>query len=326
MQMTINTETRAADSGLEALMTLLHLQGVAADRDQIKHRLGVASLGVLDMLRCAKDLGLKASLSHTDFSRLARTPLPAIAQLRDGSFMVIAKASDDRVLVQSPRDHRPALMTSGELAAIWNGGLILMARRAGLSDLARRFDISWFLGAIGKYKRLLSEVLVGSFFLQVFALISPLFFQVIIDKVLVHRSLTTLDVLVIGLVTISVFETVLGVLRTYLFSHTTNRIDVELGARLFRHLMALPIGYFQARRVGDSVARVRELENIRNFLTSSALTLVIDLFFTVVFLAVMLLYSPMLTGIVVAAFPLYIGISAFATPLFRQRLDEKFRR
>jgi ATP-binding cassette, subfamily B, bacterial HlyB/CyaB len=115
-------------------------------------------------------------------------------------------------------------------------------------------------------------------------------------------------------------------LRTYLFSHTTNRIDVELGARLFRHLMALPIGYFQARRVGDSVARVRELENIRNFLTSSALTLVIDLFFTVVFLAVMLLYSPMLTAIVVAAFPLYIGISALATPLFRQRLDEKFRR
>jgi subfamily B ATP-binding cassette protein HlyB/CyaB len=131
---------------------------------------------------------------------------------------------------------------------------------------------------------------------------------------------------VIGLVTISAFETVLGILRTYLFSHTTNRIDVELGARLFRHLMALPIAYFQARRVGDSVARVRELENIRNFLTSSALTLVIDLFFTVVFLAVMLLYSPMLTAIVVAAFPFYIGISAFATPLFRQRLDEKFQR
>ena len=127
---------------------------------------------------------------------------------------------------------------------------------------------------------------------------SPLFFQVVIDKVLVHRSLSTLDVLVIGLVTISVFESVLGDLRTYLFSHTTNRIDVELGARLFRHLLALPIAYFQARRVGDSVARVRELENIRNFLTSSALTLVIDLFFTFVFLAVMFIYSPLLTCIV----------------------------
>ncbi len=132
--------------------------------------------------------------------------------------------------------------------------------------------------------------------------------------------------LVIGLVAISLFETVLGILRTYLFSHTTNRIDVELGARLFRHLLALPMAYFQARRVGDSVARVRELENIRNFLTSSALTLVIDLFFTFVFLAVMFFYSPMLTWIVLGSLPLYIAISAAATPLFRRRLDEKFQR
>jgi len=153
-------------------------------------------------------------------------------------------------------------------------------------------------GAIHKYRRLLGEVLVASFFLQVFALVSPLFFQVVIDKVLVHRTLSTLDVLIIGLVAIAIFETILGILRTYLFAHTTNRIDVELGARLFRHLVALPIAYFQARRVGDSVARVRELENIRNFLTSSALTLVIDLFFTFVFLAVMFVYSPFLTFVV----------------------------
>jgi ATP-binding cassette, subfamily B, bacterial HlyB/CyaB len=131
---------------------------------------------------------------------------------------------------------------------------------------------------------------------------------------------------VLGLVAVGMFETIMGILRTYLFAHTTNRIDVELGARLFRHLLALPIAYFQARRVGDSVARVRELENIRNFLTSSALTLVIDLFFTFVFLAVMFLYSPLLTWIVLASFPLYIGISAGATPLFRRRLDVKFQR
>jgi subfamily B ATP-binding cassette protein HlyB/CyaB len=201
-----------------------------------------------------------------------------------------------------------------------------MTRRANLTDLSRRFDVTWFLGAIRKYKRQLADVVVASFFLQLFGLISPLFFQVVIDKVLVHRSFDTLDVLVIGLVTISIFESILAVLRTYLFAHTTNRIDVELGARLFRHLLALPIGYFQARRVGDSVARVRELENIRNFLTSSALTLVIDLLFTVVFLAVMFLYSPLLSFVVLGAFPFYIAISAGATPLFRMRLDEKFRR
>jgi subfamily B ATP-binding cassette protein HlyB/CyaB len=317
--------TRPVDQGLEALVTLLHLQGVAADAGQISHRLGTDKIGAPEMLRCAKDLGLKARAYRTDWSRLGSTPLPAIAVLRDGGFLVVAKAAADKVLVQSPAS-RPALMTRDELTLIWDGQLILMTRRAGLSDITRRFDIAWFLGAIHKYRHLLGEVLVASFFLQLFGLVSPLFFQVVIDKVLVHRSLTTLDVLVLGLGSISVFETVLGILRTYLFSHTTNRIDVELGARLFHHLLALPMAYFQARRVGDSVARVRELENIRNFLTSSALTLLIDLFFTFVFLGVMFFYSPALTWIVIGSFPFYIAISAGVTPLFRRRLDEKFRR
>jgi subfamily B ATP-binding cassette protein HlyB/CyaB len=253
-----------ADPGLEALVTLLHLKDVAADRGQIRHRLGTDRIGAPEMLRCAKDLGLKARRYQTDWSRLARTPLPAIASLRDGGFLVLAKAAQDKVLVQSPQTFRPVLMTRDEFLALWDGGLILMARRAGLADVGRRFDITWFLGAIHKYRRLLGEVLAASFFLQLFALVSPLFFQVVIDKVLVHRSLSTLDVLVIGLLAIALFETALGILRTYLFSHTTNRIDVELGARLFRHLLALPMAYFQARRVGDSVARVRELEAERS--------------------------------------------------------------
>ena len=177
-----------------------------------------------------------------------------------------------------------------------------------------------------KYRRLLGEVLLASFFLQLFALATPLFFQVVTDKVLTHRGFTTLDVLVVGLIAVSTFEVVLGALRTYVFAHTTNRIDVELGARLFRHLVALPIAYFEARRAGDSVARVRELENIRNFLTSSALTLVIDLSFTFVFLAVMFYYSPFLTWIVIGSIPFYAALSIGVTPLFRRRLEEKFDR
>ncbi|MFN2184343.1 MAG: type I secretion system permease/ATPase, partial [Anaerolineae bacterium] len=153
-----------------------------------------------------------------------------------------------------------------------------------------------------------------------------LFFQVVIDKVLVHRGLTTLDVLAIGLLAVSVFEVVLTGLRTYLFSHTTNRIDVTLGAKLFDHLLRLPLAYFKARRVGDSVARVRELETIRNFITGSGLTVVIDLFFTVVFFAVMYYYSPTLTWIVWGAIPFYVLLSLFVTPVLRRRLDEKFAR
>ena len=314
------------DSGLQALVTLLRLQGISADAGQLRHRLGTDRIGEAEMLRCGKDLGLKARAYRTQWSRLARTPLPAIASLYDGGYMVVAKAGDDKVLVQSPLAPRPQLMTQAEFVAVWDGSLVMMTRRAGLSDIGRRFGITWFLGAIHKYRHLLGEVLLASFFLQLFALVSPLFFQVVIDKVLVHRSMGTLEVLVIGLIAVSIFEAILGALRTYVFSHTTNRIDVELGARLFHHLLALPLAYFQARRVGDSVARVRELENIRNFLTSSALTLVIDLFFTVVFVAVMFLYSPLLTAIVLGSLPFYVAISAAATPLFRRRLDEKFRR
>jgi ATP-binding cassette, subfamily B, bacterial HlyB/CyaB len=314
------------ESGLFSLVLLLRLHGIAADEEQLCHRLRTRRVGTAEILRCAKECGLKARTVSTNWARLAQTPLPAIAALKDGGFLLLGRADGNEVLVQRPSMPRPRNLSRAEFEALWDGRLVLMARRASLSDLSRRFDITWFLGAIRKYRRLLGEVLIASFFLQVFALVSPLFFQVVIDKVLVHRGLSTLEVLALGLAVIAVFEAVLGTLRTYLFSHTTNRIDVELGARLYRHLVTLPLIYFQTRRVGDSVARVQELENIRNFLTSSALTFVIDLLFTAVFLAVMFFYSPLLTSIVLGAFPFYIWISALATPLFRRRLDEKFRR
>ena len=316
----------AVDQGLIVLTSLLRLHGIGVDPEQVRHSFGEVPIGVSEMLRHAKQTGLKARVIKTTFVRLATTPLPGIAVLRDGGFLLLGKAGDGKVLVQSPLAPRPQLMTQAEFEAVWDGRIVLVARRAGLVDLARRFDITWFLGAIVKYRGLLGEVFVASFFLQLFALATPLIFQVVIDKVLVHRSMTTLDLLIIAFSAIAIFETILGALRTYVFAHTTNRIDVELGARLFRHLLALPIAYFQARRVGDSVARVRELESIRNFLTGSALTLVIDLFFTIVFIAVMFVYSSLLTWVIIASFPFYIAVSAVATPIFRQRLDEKFKR
>ncbi|MDE5443900.1 type I secretion system permease/ATPase [Bradyrhizobium sp. CSA207] len=313
------------DQGLIALVMMLRFHGVAVDPERIRHQFG-GVVRIAEMLRCAKELGLRARVVRTNWSRLSGLPMPALAILREDKFLIFGKASEDKVIALEPGRPQPVIMSRMEIEAAWDGSVILMTRRASLSDLARRFDITWFLGAIHKYRRLLTEVLAASFCLQLFALVSPLFFQVVIDKVLVHQSMRTLDVLAVGLVAIALFETVLGILRTYLFSHTTNRIDVELGARLFRHLLALPIGYFQARRVGDSVARVRELENIRNFLTSSALTLIIDLFFATIFIAVLFLYSPALTWIVLFSLPIYVGISAAATPLFQRRLDEKFQR
>ncbi len=247
----------------------------------------------------------------------------------DGSLRVVILAQCDgqRVLFQDvDQQGRPTIESLEVFAQQWTGELILISSRASLAGELAKFDFSWFIPSLVKYRKLLGEVLLISFFLQLFGLVSPLFFQVVMDKVLVHRGLTTLDVLVIGLVVVVIFESVLSALRAYVFSHTTSRIDVELGSRLFRHLVQLPLAYFQARRVGDSVARVRELENIRSFLTGNALTVVLDVLFSVVFIAVMLFYSVPLTLIVLVSLPLYFGLSLAVVPLLRARLDVKFAR
>ena len=333
---------------LQALCLIARLHQVAADAATLAHQLGVSASEPLssdDLLRAAKHLGLKAKLSRSSAERLSLAPLPALALMHtaDNSLRVVILAQCDgqRVLFQevSSTDaatgsagatganaSRPTIEPVEVFAAQWTGQLILISSQASLAGELAKFDFSWFVPSLVKYRKLLGEVLLISFFLQLFGLVSPLFFQVVMDKVLVHRGLTTLDVLVIGLVIVVIFESILSALRAYVFSHTTSRIDVELGARLFRHLVQLPLSYFQARRVGDSVARVRELENIRSFLTGNALTVVLDVLFSVVFIAVMLFYSVPLTLIVLVSLPLYFGLSLAVVPILRQRLDVKFAR
>ena len=322
---------------LKALCFMARLHHIAADPAQVAHQLGWSPSHIPkldDLLLAAKHLNLKAKLSRTTADRLPLSPLPALALLRseDGTprVVVLAQCDGQRVLMQDPsgaiQGGRPVIEPLSVFEAQWTGELILITSRASLAGELAKFDFSWFIPSLVKYRRLLGEVLLVSLFLQLFALVSPLFFQVVMDKVLVHRGMTTLDVLVIGLVVVVVFESALTVLRSYVFSHTTSRIDVELGARLFRHLVSLPLAYFQARRVGDSVARVRELENIRSFLTGNAVTLVLDVAFSVIFIAIMFAYSVPLTLIVLVSLPLYVGISLLLVPVLRARLNEKFAR
>ncbi len=318
------------DSGCNSLCLLARYHQVAADAKALQHEFGESGkhFTITDILRAASFLKLKAKLVKPDIQRLKDVALPAIAKDQGGNYLVLGRidSENEKVLIQKPTATAPETLSIKAFEALWSGELILVAKRSLLPGMTGKFDISWFIPAIIKHKKLLGEVVLASFFIQLFALITPLFFQVIIDKVLVHRGLTTLDVLAIGLLVISVFDVVLNGLRTYLFSHTTNRVDVTLGSSLFKHLVHLPIAYFQSRQVGTTVARVRELETIRNFITGSALTLVIDLFFTFVFFAVMYYYSPTLFMVVLGSIPCYILLSAFITPILRKRLDEKFKR
>jgi subfamily B ATP-binding cassette protein HlyB/CyaB len=315
------------DEGAWSLALALHLLGVLADPARIQEEAGKSgALDVDDVLRAAARFPVKAKAVRSTIPRLCITPLPALAVLRSGGFAVIGKVTDEHVLIQGMNDGAPRLLDLTAFQAEWSGRIILLAKRATLSDTARRFNLGWFWSALDKYRHILIEVLLASFVIQLFGLATPMIFQTVIDKVLVHRGLSTLEVMVAGLALIAVFEAVLSGLRTYLFSHTSNRIDVELGGRVFRHLMRLPLAYFESRRVGDSVARVRELETIRQFITSSSVTLVLDLAFCAVFIGVMFVYSATLAFVVCAALPLYALLSVATTPAFRRRLDEKFRR
>lgn len=316
-------------SATTCLALVLKFLQIAVEPAQLDHQSGnkgEQEISPGDLVRLAKQVGVKSRLLRTEPSAdLSKYPLPAIGRWKEGGYFIIGKFSSKQVLIQDPREAKPSIVSPEEFAERWSGELVLVTTRARLAGDDRAFDISWFIPALVKYRRLLGEVFIASFFLQLFALVTPLFFQVVIDKVLVHKGLTTLNVMLLGLAVVSVFDVVMSALRTYVFSHTTNRVDVELGARFFDHLLRLPLAYFETRAVGHSVARVRELENIRDFLTSSSITLVIDLFFTVVFFAVMYLYSPFLTLIVALSLPFYVLISWFITPPLRARLDEKFR-
>ncbi|WP_213303490.1 type I secretion system permease/ATPase [Paraburkholderia sacchari] len=323
-----NESTIADDPGLSALVTIARFHNIAADAVQLRHAAatGNGRFSAKDLVLSARSLGLKARSVALRPERLGSTPLPAIVLDRDGHHFILAKTDGKTALILEPGSPAPAIMPLEVLVSRSSGEMLLFASRASLAGELARFDFSWFIPAIVRYRKLLLEVLGVSFVLQLFGLVSPLMFQVVMDKVLVNRTYSTLNVVCITLLIASVFEVLLTGLRNYVFAHTTNRIDVELGARLFRHLVALPLAYFGARRVGDTVARVRELENIRNFLTGQALTAVIDIAFSFVFIGVMCLYSGWLTLLVVASLPVYGAVSGVLVPAFRARLNEKFAR
>ena len=317
----------AQDTGLHCLLLMTRFYGLAVDGAQLRHHFGDSKpLTRRDLLRAARYVGLKAGTVTANWSKLVKLPLPAIACCTDGGFVLLAKVDADKVLLHDPLQAQPTIVAKQQFESRWTGELMLMTKRTKLLPEDFAFGFSWFIPAIIKHRWLLGEVLLASFFVQLFALITPLFVQVIIDKVLVHKGFTTLHVMAGGMVGLALFEALLGGLRAYGFSHTTNRIDVGLGAQLFRHLLGLPLAYFEARRVGDTVARVRELEQIRQFLTSNAVTVVLDLFFIVLFIGVMWIYSPLLTLIVLASLPFYALLSVIVTPLVRTRLQEKFAR
>lgn len=279
----------------------------------------------LELLRILKEFEFKAKWLCYDSQEkpIEELSLPFIARV-NGSFVVLMKRSDKQVLFFSIEQKRPVVLQMEEFRQQWDGYAFFMTPKLKLDKLPKRFNLQWFLPVFWKFRRFFYEVLAASCLLQVFTLITPLFTQVIIDKVLVHKGLSTLDVLMTGLIIIAIFQMVLGYLRTYIFTVLTNKVDVVLGARLYNHIVSLPLRYFESRRVGETVARVKELETIRSFISGSSLVLIIDTAFCFIFIIAMFWYSPLLCLVAVALIPFMVLLNLIATPIYRKRIQTKF--
>lgn len=322
----VNDNSIEQGDGLTCLSALLAFHRIASDPQQFRHELGhPESVSATDIIRLSNRLdGVKARRVTADLKTLAQLPLPALAHGERGWF-ILGRVNQERILVQNGLG-KIETITRDELGLRWSGELILLTTRECISSIGSRFDVSWFVPQIIKYRRLIGEVILITFAINLLDLAAPLFFQNLIDKVLVHNTLSTLRVLAFGFVAVSIWEVAFGWIRTRVFSETCQKIDVELGSKLFRHLLGLPIAYFEARRVGDIAMRARQLETIREFLTNASLSILIDPLFVIVFLAVMWLYSSSLFLITAITLPAYVLVAVLVTKPLRARINEKFER
>lgn len=315
-------------SALTALEIAGKLNRIAIDSRAIikEYALGEAEPSIEELTRIASRQGFRASIKKIRIEKLIEAyPMPIIVLKLDGSYMSVIQANVEKeeLLVFDTSKSEPYIMSISEFITISSGKSIVLKHRILSADA--RFGFGWFFRQIMKYKKVMAEVLIASFVLQLFGLIAPLFTQVILDKVLVHRSMSTLDVLAIAFIVVALFEMILNLIRSHIFAHTTSKIDAKLGAKLFHHLLALPFVYFEKRKVGNIIARVRELDQIREFIANKSVTLILDVLFSGVFVAVMLLYSVKLTMIVLAFVSVIAALYLIITPELRRRLEEKFQ-
>lgn len=314
-------------TGLIAFDIICKVNNINIDLRAIVRENGITDQEITkeELLAIAKKAEFKAKIKTMDLQNTKKYPYPAIFILKNNTFGVILKPDFDneKALIFIPEDKNSKEVTFADLTEISTGEIIFLTHK--LMNEQIKFGFKWFFVEIMKYKRIIAEVMLGSFVVQLFGLVTPLFTQVILDKVIVHRSMSTLDVLGIAFVAVTIFEFLLNLTRNYIFIHTANKIDAKLGAKLFNHLFALPFVYFESRKVGNIISRVRELDQIREFITNKSVSVIIDLFFSTVFLIVMFIYSKLLTFIVLLIVALIAILYVTMTPELRSRLEHKFQ-
>lgn len=315
-------------TGLIAFDIVAKINGISVDIRSITREYAISNseIQIEELLRIAKQFEFKAKLKSLNPETILKDyPLPSLIIQRNGAFSVLLKLdkAQKRALIFSVEENKSKDISFDDLFELSDGKFVILSHKLINSQI--KFGFKWFFAEILKYKQVILEVLLGSFVVQLFGLITPLFTQVILDKVIVHRSLMTLNVIAIAFLVVVVFELLLNFARKYIFLHTASKIDAKLGAKLFKHLFSLPFSYFENRKVGNIITRVRELDQIREFITSKTVSVLLDLFFSLVFVVMMFLYSPILTFIVIGFVVVLALLYLFITPELRERLENKFQ-
>jgi ATP-binding cassette, subfamily B, bacterial HlyB/CyaB len=314
------------ETGLVSIEVVSKIHAVNIDVQAVKRRYFLeAELKPEELIRVLKDHGMRARMKNLrSEDELLKYAMPSIIVTRDGTYHVLMGKKDEKIFIFDCLEKKISEMAADAFQYLWSGKLIALYPRFTKTEFY--LNVRWLFKEFFKYRPVFSAVIVSSFFIQTFGLVTPLFIQVIIDKVLAHHALTTMEVVAVAFMIVLVFDTVLNLMRNYLLYHTANKIDASLGAKVYRHLLSLPFRYFEVRKVGNIIARVRELENLRQFMTNISLTVLLDTVFSVLFVVIMAIYSVYLTMIVLLIVLAIALISFFATPIIKARLDEKFQK
>ncbi|AJJ12164.1 type I secretion system ATPase family protein [Yersinia rohdei] len=324
----MTTSTSNPTQVIPALAALARAAGcfdLAVEVAVLAHQLGVAPEKIDNMALCraAGWIGLRARVVSQPFARLAHLTLPIL--FSNGSeWYVLLALNEQGAIIHVATEGQQQQISSQELARLWRGEAILLAKAEPTAQQNTAFGFGWFIPVITKYRHQLRNIILVSLLLQGILLVTPMLFETVIDKVLVSRGVGSLMVLGTAMIALAVAEPGYTFLRGWLFSHLSSRVGAELNTGLYRHLLGLPLGYFTAQPTGQTIAKVREMEQIRSFLTGSALTMLLDLLFVSTFIAVMFCYSTILTWMVIGSLLCYLLFWWAVSGMLRKRVERQY--
>lgn len=319
-----NFKTAKENTGYVCLVVVLKMLGIEFPETYVDRFSGPIDTHV-NIVRTARDLSVKVKTGEINVSKLNAVRQPMIAETNSGDYLIVLKKVNSFYFILDPSKGKPEQISREQLINILSGRIIVLGKKGDISEgYNNKFGFGFFITYILKFWKQFACVLFAVFVIQILEILTPLMTQVVVDKVLSHHALNTLHTIAVGIIIVYIYELIISLCKSYLFVHTTNRIDVILGSKVFKHLFGLPLKYFESRRVGETIARVKELDQIRSFLTGTPLSSMIDLLFITVYIVVLFFYSVPLSIIVLISLPLFAILSIIITPLFKKSLDKKF--